>query len=184
MTTPTATASLDAVDPADYRRVLGKVPTSVCVVSAMTPDGPVGVTVGSFTSVSLDPPLIVFYCGASSASAASIASAGRFCVNVLSEGQHDVCSAFAGRAADRFTACSWETGPNGAPRLDGVAAWIDCDVEAVHPAGDHVAILGRVRSLESGPAARPLVFFQGRLVPLDRTRLRSATTEPFAWWNA
>jgi flavin reductase (DIM6/NTAB) family NADH-FMN oxidoreductase RutF len=178
-------AGISRVDAADYRKVLGRVPTAVSVVTATAPHGPVGVTVGSFTSVSLDPPLVVFYCNRSSASAAAIVAAGRFCVNVLAEDQQDQCAAFAARDGDRFGACAWDTAANGAPRIAGCLAWIECEVESSFPAGDHVAVVGRVTRLAAADGGRnPLVFYRGRLARLDRDRVRHAPTHPFDWWGA
>ncbi|MER6346593.1 flavin reductase family protein [Streptomyces sp. NPDC001595] len=174
-----------SADPAAFRQVLGHVPTSVSVVTAMTPEGPVGVTVGSFTSVSLEPPLVVFYCGRQSASAAAIVDSGRFCVNVLAEDQGEVCAAFAGRTADRFASCDWQPAGNGAPRIHGAVAWIECDVEDSFRAGDHLAVVGRVRRLAATAGQdRPLVFHRGRLVRLDREATRHAATHPFDWWSS
>ncbi|MEU6292260.1 flavin reductase family protein [Streptomyces sp. NPDC046988] len=188
MPAPTATPPQMSADPADaatFRSVLGQVPTAVSVVTATTPEGPVGVTVGSFTSVSLDPPLVVFYAGLHSASAAALVAAGTFCVNVLSQDQDQVCGAFAGRTGDRFSSCTWQPAPNGAPRLDGAVAWIQCDVEESFPAGDHLAVVGRVRHLTAAREQRmPLVFHRGRLTRLDRACGRHAPTQRFDWWDA
>lgn len=171
-------------DPAVLRRVLGHVPTSVCVVTTTAPEGPVGVTVGSFTSVSLDPPLVVFYCGRRSASARAIVDSGHFCVNVLADDQQQVCAAFAGRTADRFATGDWELTDHAAPRLDGATAWIECEVEDSFPAGDHIAVLGRVRRLAAADGRRdPLLFHRGRLVRLDRVRGVHVPTHSFGWWD-
>ncbi|MGW5639913.1 flavin reductase family protein [Streptomyces sp. NPDC003832] len=179
-----ADLSATPAEPAAFRRVLGHVPTSVSVVTAATPEGPVGVTVGSFTSVSLDPPLVVFYCGLKSASAAAIAAAGQFRVNVLAEDQQQVCAAFAGRTAERFATGAWEFPEAAAPRLAGAAAWIECDVESTFPAGDHVAVMGRVRRLATAAAPRrPLIFHRGRLVRLDRACGVHVPTHSFDWWG-
>ncbi|MEU1123388.1 flavin reductase family protein [Streptomyces sp. NPDC005899] len=182
---PTATDQpLTAPDPTAFRHVLGHVPTSVCVVSAETPTGPVGVTVGSFVSVSLDPPLVAFHAGGTSASAEAIVDAGHFCVNVLTEDQQDVCAAFARRTADRFATGSWESAPSTAPRLVGAAAWIVCDVEGSVPVGDHVMVVGRVRELAAADGQRrPLLFHRGRLVRLDRAHGVHAPTHSFGWWD-
>ncbi|OIJ63455.1 hypothetical protein WN71_033975 [Streptomyces mangrovisoli] len=172
------------VDPAAFRHVLGHVPTSVCVVTTTTARGPVGVTVGSFTSVSLDPPLVVFYGGLRSASARAIVDAGRFRVNVLAEDQHEVCAAFAGRAADRFGTGTWDLAAPAGPRLDGALAWLECDVEDSYPAGDHLAVVGRVRHPEAADGRRgPLVFQRGRLSRLDPATARHTPTHPFDWWG-
>ncbi|MGI5499050.1 flavin reductase family protein [Lentzea sp. CA-135723] len=175
---PVVTAPPDA---SALRAVLGHVPTAVSVVTAATPDGPIGVTVGSFTSVSLDPPLVVFYCGLRSASAAAIVRAGAFCVNVLSARQHAVCAGFAARDGDRFACCTWHPAANGAPRLDGAVAWVECAVEENFPAGDHLAVVGRVTLLDAAGGA-PLVFHRGRLTGLAPAR--DVPTQRFHWWDA
>ncbi|NEC10366.1 flavin reductase family protein [Streptomyces sp. SID7909] len=182
---PTGTPPpLTAPVPAAFRHVLGHVPTSVCVVTATTDAGPVGVTVGSFTSVSLEPPLVAFWAGTASASAEAIAGAGRFGVNVLAEDQQEVCAAFARRTPDRFATGDWAYPPDGPPRLGGAAAWLTCDVEGSVPAGDHVMVIGRVLDLAAadGPR-RPLLFHRGRLVRLDRAHAVHAPTHSFGWWD-
>ncbi|MET7743358.1 flavin reductase family protein [Streptomyces sp. NPDC005385] len=170
--------------PAAFRHVLGHVPTSVSVVTGTTPLGPVGVTLGSFTSVSLDPPLVVFYCGRQSSSAEAIIGSGHFCVNVLAEDQQRVCAAFAGPASDRFATGDWDLTAHAAPRLGGAVAWIECDVEQSFPAGDHMAVVGRVRRLSAATGRRkPLIFHRDQLVRLDRTCGVHVPTHSFDWWD-
>jgi flavin reductase (DIM6/NTAB) family NADH-FMN oxidoreductase RutF len=153
----------DATDELLFRAVLGQFPTGVTVVTANTPDGPVGLAVGSFTSVSLEPPLVGFLPAQTSSSWPLMRGAGTFCVNVLAEGQEDVARAFASPSADRFGDRTWTPAPHsGAPILDGVLAWIDCDVAGVSEAGDHHFVLGRVRALGATAAGTPLVFFRGQ----------------------
>jgi flavin reductase (DIM6/NTAB) family NADH-FMN oxidoreductase RutF/DNA-binding IclR family transcriptional regulator len=145
-----------------FRRVLGQYPTGVCIVTATTSDGaPAGLAVGSFTSVSLDPPLVAFLPAKSSTSWPKMRSVGSFCVNVLAADQDQVCRAFAVAGGDKFAGLTWRPAESGAPILDGVLAWIDCDLDAIHEAGDHEIVLGRVRALEIERPALPLVFFQG-----------------------
>lgn len=149
-------------DSATFRRVLGHYPTGVCIVTAQGRDGqPVGMSVGSFTSVSLDPPLVAFFPDRRSSSWPRIEAAGRFCVNILGSDQLDLCARFAQRGADKFAGVSHRASANGSPILDGVVAWIDCDLHAVHEAGDHYITLGAVRGLEVESPGRPLLFFQG-----------------------
>jgi 3-hydroxy-9,10-secoandrosta-1,3,5(10)-triene-9,17-dione monooxygenase reductase component len=149
------------IDPARYRQVLGHFPTGVTIVTAITPGGPVGLSIGSFTSVSLDPPLVGFLPARASQSWPRIREIGRFCVNVLSDGQEELARLFAAPHDDRFDTVKWRPAPySGAPLLDGVAAWVDCAVEAVIPAGDHVFVLGRVHELGHGEG-EPLVFHLG-----------------------
>jgi 3-hydroxy-9,10-secoandrosta-1,3,5(10)-triene-9,17-dione monooxygenase reductase component len=147
-------------DHADFRRVLGHYPTGVCVVTAMA-DDPVGMVVGSFTSVSLEPALVAFLPERRSSRWPRIAEAGRFCVNVLGSDQLDLCRHVATRGSDTFDGVAHRQSPNGSPILDGAVAWIDCDLDAVHEAGDHLIVLGRVKALGLGAPAKPLLFFQG-----------------------
>jgi 3-hydroxy-9,10-secoandrosta-1,3,5(10)-triene-9,17-dione monooxygenase reductase component len=156
-----------AVDPLWFRRVLGHYPTGVCVVTAMSGGEPCGMAVGSFTSVSLDPPLVAFLPAKSSTSWPKIRDCGRFCVNVLAEHQEEIGRVFAASGIDRFATVAWECNARGLPALTGATAWIDCDLHAVHDAGDHHIVLGRVRELDITAAARPLIFFQGGYVRLD-----------------
>jgi flavin reductase (DIM6/NTAB) family NADH-FMN oxidoreductase RutF len=148
---------------AAFRRVLGHFPTGVTVVSALGPQGPVGLSIGSFTSVSLDPPLIGFLPALASRSWPSIRDAGSFAVSVLGAAQEPVARLFAAPHDDRFGGVAWKPAPvSGAPVLEGSAAWLDCAVESVHPAGDHVFVLGRVLDLGVlDEDAVPLVFFRG-----------------------
>lgn len=148
-------------DSAKYRQVLGHFPTGVTVITA-APDGvPVGMAVGSFSSVSLDPPLVAFFAGQSSSSWPKIQAAGSFCVNILSEDQEDVCRRFASKEEDKFAGLGWKPTSSGSPLLEGVIAWIDCDIESVIDAGDHVGVIGRVRDLSVAHDGPPLVFFRG-----------------------
>ncbi len=150
------------IDAAHYRSVLGHFPTGVTVITAAGAEGPVGLAVGSFCSVSLDPALVAFFPGKSSTSWPGIREAGSFCVNVLAEDQEDLCRVFASKGADKFAGIGWDRAATGAPRLADVLAWIDCDIETVHDAGDHDICVGRVRELDvERRGIGPLVFFRG-----------------------
>jgi flavin reductase (DIM6/NTAB) family NADH-FMN oxidoreductase RutF len=150
------------IDGQRFRQVLGSYPTGVTVVTAIAEDGsPAGMAVGSFTSVSLDPPLIAFLPDKSSTSFPKIRTAASFCVNVLAADQEDICRAFATRGGDKFAGVKWSATESGAPRIDGVSAWIDCDFQSIQETGDHYLVLGRVRDLDSHGERLPLVFFQG-----------------------
>jgi flavin reductase (DIM6/NTAB) family NADH-FMN oxidoreductase RutF/DNA-binding IclR family transcriptional regulator len=150
------------IDPARFRSVLGHFPTGVAVVTGLDADGkPAGMAVGSFSSVSLDPPLVAFMPDKSSSSWPKFRDAGSFCVNILGAEQESVCRTFAMRGGDKFAELTWRPAGSGAPILDGVLAWIDCDTDVVHEAGDHFIVIGRVRDLDIGTPALPLVFFQG-----------------------
>jgi flavin reductase (DIM6/NTAB) family NADH-FMN oxidoreductase RutF len=149
-------------DPMRFREVLGHYPTGVAVITGIADDGePVGMVVGSFTSVSLDPPLVAFLPSKSSATFARLRTAPSFCVNVLSSGQEAICRGFAAKTGDKFAGVAWRKAPSGAPLLEDAVAWIDCDTTDLIEAGDHYIVLGAVRDLGIGDPAPPLLFFQG-----------------------
>jgi 3-hydroxy-9,10-secoandrosta-1,3,5(10)-triene-9,17-dione monooxygenase reductase component len=148
-------------DSATYRTVLGRFPTGVTIVTATTPDGPVGMAVNSFTSVSLDPPLVLFCAAHSSATWPSIRNAGAFTVNILGRGDGELCRRFASKDVDRFADVAHQQGATGAPVLDGVAAHLDCTIDALHDAGDHVIVVGRVACIAARADIEPLVFHAG-----------------------
>lgn len=151
------------IEASTFRRVLGHYPTGVCAITAMPEAGaPAAMVVGTFTSVSLDPPLVGFFPDRKSASWQLIERAGRFCVNVLSADQLELCKQLAASGADKFAGVEYGLSPGGAPLFADVVAWIDCELEQVVEAGDHYLVLGRVTSLESGRDAAPLLFFQGQ----------------------
>ncbi len=164
------------IAPADYRHVLGHYPTGVCVITAREAVGPpAGMAVGSFTSASLDPPLIAFFPDKSSSSWPRIAVAGRFCVNILAADQEDICRRFASRAKDKFEGIGHHISDNGVPVLSGSVAAIECDLESVSEAGDHYCALGRVISLMVDRTRPPLLFFQsgyGRFQPRSLQKVR------------
>jgi len=165
------TADDTAFDANHFRTVMGHFPTGVTVVSGLAADGtPHGFTIGSFTSVSLDPPLVGFLPQVDSVTWAEMAASGSFCVNVLSNQQSDLCWKFAksGNDASRFDDVDWHPAPSGSPVLDRAVAWIDCSVEQIYDMGDHHFVLGRVEALDAdadhdGRPPEPLLFFKGTL---------------------
>lgn len=157
------------VDQGEFRRVLGSFATGVTVITAPAQDGgtgPAGFACQSFSSLSLDPPLVVFMVGRTSTTWPRIARAGVFCVNVLAGHQGELCRGFAVSGGDKFAGVEHEPAPfSGSPRLTGIAAWIDCDIHAVHTGGDHLIVVGRVRALGTGDDdSAPLLFHKGRFV--------------------
>jgi 3-hydroxy-9,10-secoandrosta-1,3,5(10)-triene-9,17-dione monooxygenase reductase component len=155
-------AASSAPDGARFRQVLGHFPTGVTVVTAGTEEGPVGLCVGSFTSVSLHPPLVAFCAGHSSTSYPRIEAAGHFCVNILAEDQEEIARTFAETGDDKFSGIGWRPSVvTRAPVINDVLAWIDCEIGAIHEAGDHWIVVGRVLDLEIGHEGGPLVFFRG-----------------------
>ncbi|MET7649423.1 MULTISPECIES: flavin reductase family protein [unclassified Streptomyces] len=161
------------VDQGEFRRVLGSFASGVTVVTAAAAEdedagvGPAGFACQSFSSLSLDPPLVAFMVGRTSTTWPRIARAGAFCVNVLGAGQSAVCRAFAASGTDKFAGVAHDASPvSGAPRLAGTLAWIDCTIHAVHTGGDHLIVVGRVNALGTGEGADepPLLFHRGRFL--------------------
>ncbi|MFE3036343.1 flavin reductase family protein [Streptomyces canus] len=152
------------LDPTEFRRVLGNFATGVTVITAPgTP--PAGFACQSFSSLSLDPPLVAFMVGRTSTTWPRIARAGVFCVNVLSAAQGELCRAFAVSGADKFAGVPHDPAPaSGSPRLAGTLAWIDCTIHAVHTGGDHLIVVGRVDALGTGEGETPLLFHKGRFL--------------------
>jgi 3-hydroxy-9,10-secoandrosta-1,3,5(10)-triene-9,17-dione monooxygenase reductase component len=157
----TAAESMMTPDEASYRTVLGHFATGVTIITAMDGDTPVGVSANSFTSVSIDPPLVLFCAAKSSTTWPRIQTAGKFTVNILNEHQEDVCRVFATRGADRFSRIGWRPSANGSPLLHDALGYIDCDIDAEHDAGDHVIVVGRVHELGVLADAGPLIFYRG-----------------------
>lgn len=152
----------DIIDPATYRKVLGQYPTGVCVVTAVGADGvPVAMVVGSFSSVSMDPPLVGFYPDKGSSSWAKLRECRHFCVNILSSQQEDVCRKLASKDPDKFVGTAHSLSGNGVPLLHDVVARIECETYSITDAGDHDLMLARVLGLEIVSEALPLLFFQG-----------------------
>ena len=151
-----------APEPDRFRQVLGHFCTGVTVVTAVDGGEPVGFACQAFTALSLNPPLVLFCPGRRSTAWRRIERAGHFCVNVLAEGQAELSRVFGTSGADKFAGVSWSPSPAGAPILDGVLTWVDCGVEAVHEAGDHYVVIGRVTALGPYRDDRPLLFYRGR----------------------
>lgn len=156
------------IDPAYFRSVLGHYPTGVSVVTGWRGEGEAaGLAIGTFTSVSLDPPLVGFCPAKRSGSWPLMRRFGRFCVNVLGADQLDLCEKFAAPGADKFEGVSHRLSAHGLPVLDGIIAAIECEIAAEHEAGDHHFVIGRVIALDILRAAAPLLFFQGKYGTFD-----------------
>ncbi|MFD0031382.1 flavin reductase family protein [Streptomyces sp. NPDC055059] len=151
----------------DLKSALAGFCTGVAVITALDGDGrPTGMAVQSFSSVSLDPPLVCFCPAHTSTTWPRIRAAGRFAVNVLAEDQSELCRRFAVTGGDKFAGTPWRPGGNGAPLLDGALATIECEPADVLDGGDHAIALGRVTSLTTHRDAGPLLYFRrtyGRL---------------------
>ena len=151
-----------------FRNALGCFATGVTVVTTVADNGdPVGLTANSFSSVSLDPPLVLFCLGRSSNNLDAFIASGRFAVNVLGDDQRDLSVRFSTTIEDRWDGVAWETWETGAPVLRGCLATLDCETEAVHEGGDHVIIVGRVKRLSSVPEGKPLLYFRGNYATVE-----------------
>lgn len=151
------------IDSARFRTVLGRFATGVVAITAVDEDGerPTGLAANSFTSVSLDPPLVAFCVAHTSTTWPRLRGAERLCVNILSEPQLDVCKQLARKGGDKFADLEWTESPGGGPVLKGALAWIECSVENEHVAGDHVIVVARVHHLDQHHDGEPLLFYQG-----------------------
>ncbi|MEU4831886.1 flavin reductase family protein [Streptosporangium sp. NPDC023615] len=151
------------VDGRRFRSVLGHFATGVVAITALDPGtgAPCGLAANSFTSVSLNPPLVAFCVAHTSTSWPRLRAAGNLTVNVLAEHQQPVCTALAGRGGDKFAGIGWTASPCGNPVIDGTLAWIDCSIEAEYPAGDHIIVVARVHRLGVQGDGGPLLFFRG-----------------------
>jgi (E)-2-((N-methylformamido)methylene)succinate hydrolase len=152
-------------DPRELRQVLGCFVTGVTVVTTLEQQRlPRGFTANSFTSVSLDPPLVLVCIGRSAASHDAFAAGRGFAVNILSDGQQELSARFASRAVDKFAGVAWRAARGGGILLEGSLAWLDCRLERVIPAGDHSILLGEVLDFGRN-ALQPLAWCRGRYLP-------------------
>jgi 3-hydroxy-9,10-secoandrosta-1,3,5(10)-triene-9,17-dione monooxygenase reductase component len=150
-----------APDARSFRDALGRFATGVAFVTA-APDGqPAGLIVNTLTSVSLEPPLVSFSPSRSSLTWSRMRRTGRFGVNVLARHHQPFAIRATPAGADRFAGLDWEPGPGGVPLLRDALAWLECEIAAEHPAGDHWIVVGRVEDLRISPISQPLVFFGG-----------------------
>ena len=136
------------------RSAFGAFTTGVTVVTSHDATGaPIGFTANSFTSVSLDPPLVLVCIANSSSNYENMTKATGFAVNILAETQVDVSNTFARPVDDRFASVTWQNGPHGAPVFEGVSAWFDCSMNQIVEAGDHAVLIGRVEAFDSSATA-------------------------------
>ena len=151
----------DTFDSAKFRQTLGHFPTGVTVMTAMHEGRPVGMAVGSFSSLSLEPPQVLFCAGKGSSSWPKIEAHGAFCVNILADDQEDISRVFASKAEDKFAEIGWKHTSNQNPLIDGVLAYIDCTIDNVIDSGDHYIVVGGVQQLDVLHEGSPLIFFRG-----------------------
>ncbi len=130
-------------------------------MAGLAPEGPRGLSVGSFVPVSLEPALVGFFVARTSTSWPEIEASGGFCVSVLGEDQAWLSAHFAVPSPDKFDGVAWHAARSGRPVIDGAVAWVDCQIAAVHPAGDHLLVLGTVNDLGVGTGRPPLLHHRG-----------------------
>lgn len=146
----------------DFRRALGCFATGVTVLSTLDAEGHArGMTISSFNSVSLDPPLILWSLALDSPSLPTFRDASHYAVNVLAADQQALSNRFASRLSDRFEGVDTRSGLSGTPLLEGCCAWFECRHEAIYPGGDHLIFVGRVERFAAQPGLAPLLFHAG-----------------------
>lgn len=156
------TVDLDArLDPRELRNALGRFATGIAVVMAQDEEGPIGVTVNSFSSVSLDPPLVLFSMARTLRSLARLEKAAAYSVNILLEDQKELSNRFARMVDDKFGDTPVEIGHTGAPRLASAHACFECVPYAHYDGGDHVIFVGRVVHMHAEGDGGPLLYYRG-----------------------
>ena len=151
-----------APDPDRFRQVIGQFATGVAIVTCKGPDGPAGLTTNAVASLSLEPLLLLVAFDNGSRTLSAVRVSRRFAVNVLASDQRELAAVFASKrvAEEKFEAVTHEVA-HGVPVLDGALAWLACDLEALHPAGDHTIGIGAITHMDADPAGVPLVWFRG-----------------------
>ena len=161
MTVISTQAAQSALDPLELRRCLASFVTGVTVMTVLDADGkPEGITANSFSSLSLDPPLIVWSLRLSSRSFNTYQNAARFTVNILAEDQVDISNRFASSGVDRFEGVAYTPGLGGVPLINGCVSYLECSLDASYPGGDHVLFVGRVERIHTHEG-RPLAYGSG-----------------------
>ncbi|MEH6491125.1 flavin reductase family protein [Halopseudomonas sp.] len=156
------------IEPTHFRQALGHYASGITVITSQLDETPIGFTCQSFYSVSVTPPLVSFSVMANSFSYPLIRQAGRFAVNILSGKQAAISNRFAKQGADKWRGVGWHASPLGNPVIDGSLFSLDCEIHAEHAAGDHLIVIGEVKTFRQQQAAdtRPLVYFKGRYCSL------------------
>jgi 3-hydroxy-9,10-secoandrosta-1,3,5(10)-triene-9,17-dione monooxygenase reductase component len=155
--------SMPAGGTPDFRTTLGHFASGIVIIAARHEGRPVGLSIQSFASLSLDPPLVSLSVSVSSRTWPAIAEEGQFCASILSADQEALCRRFAVSGADKFAEVPWSASPRTrSPRIDGAVAWVDCGIRSVYRAGDHWLIVADVLDLgRGGQSGPPLLFYQG-----------------------
>ena len=151
-----------SVDPRSFRKALGCFATGVTVVTTQHPDtqAPAGVTVSAFSSLSLEPPLVLFCLGNKTSSLEAFKANGHFAINVLAEGQRDLSIRFASRSEDKWAGLKFERGLGDVPLLGGCLATLECKLVNTVDGGDHVIFIGEVQNMMHQEGGSPLIYFR------------------------
>lgn len=145
-----------------FRTTMGQFATGVVIATGVVDGKPAGFAAQSFVSLSLDPPLVALCPAKTSTSWPKLRASGHFCINVLAADQQAVCNSFAISGGDKFADLKWRAGATGSPILEGILAYVDCQIEAEHEAGDHLIVVGRVADFAlQQENDGPLLFFRG-----------------------
>ena len=154
--------SFPIIDGAKFRHVLGHFLTGVTIITAIDAEtgGPLGLAASSFTSVSMDPPLVLFCAGKSSSTWPKISASGHYCVNILGHDHEHLSRQFSSKG-DKFAGVNWHIGPSGSPIIDEALAYIDCKIHQEVDGGDHVIAVGRVLELGDRGHGGPLAYYRG-----------------------
>lgn len=155
-------------NPRTFRNALGCFPTGVTIVTTLKDDGaPIGVTISSFSSLSLTPPLVLFCLDEKSSELNTFLRAKHFVVNVLSDAQQDLSARFASRQSGKWDGLAWDSWNSGVPILQGCLANFECSVAAVHEGGDHHIFVGQVDRMHHAETGKPLVYWRGNYAEVE-----------------
>ncbi len=157
------TSEFPEIDGAAFRHVLGHFLAGVTIITTIDPEtgAPAGLAASSFTSVSMDPPLVLFCAGSHSSTWPKIQASGNYCVNILADDNEWMSRQFSTKVPDKFAGVTWRPGPSGSPIVEGALAYIDCSLHQAVPAGDHILAIGRVLELGARDPGAPLAYFRG-----------------------
>ncbi|MFC8667635.1 flavin reductase family protein [Streptomyces sp. NPDC057199] len=150
----------DRIDSDLFRTTMSHFATGVAAVCAMEDGQPVGMAVQSFVSLSLEPPLILISPSRTSTTYPRVRRAGRFAVSVLADHQSEVARALSRKGDDKFVDISWHATESGLPVVDSSLAWMECEIDTEHEAGDHYVTIARVLSLGHADEGNPLTFYR------------------------
>ncbi|KKB34249.1 flavin reductase family protein [Bacillus thermotolerans] len=150
-----------------FKEVMGNYPTGVTVVTGVTEDGtPVGLTVNSFASVSLDPLMVLWSIDHGVSTIKAFTEGGKFAVHVLAGDQKDLCMTFATKGVDRFSQCKWEMSENGLPIIEGAFGVFECETFKAVEAGDHTVLIGNVKDIQIDKSKDPMLYHRRAFGPI------------------